>query len=265
MKLQLKTIVAAVALAVVAGHASAAIPLNNTATGTGVLFYAYDDSANTSYVQDLGLTFSSFLPSSAAASTPGTTNWSVGSNTSWSDYLASVSGDTSNTYWGVIAGSSTYAVGSSILGTHGVLSTIRVGEDISGQTSANAKSAVGTYLRNPILAINGLTPDATSGFFSASGSADNLAMNWKHNGGGKMFNVDNVIGQSSEFQYGNSMAAFSSTTYGNVAGVSTFSFDGGTLSYTVPAVPEPSSYAMMVGGLMLVGGIAARRRRNSAK
>jgi len=254
MKLQLKTILATVAL-VAAGTASAAMPLNNTATGSSLLFYAFDDVTKSSYVQDLGLTYSSFLPTATAAGV--NASYAVGSNTGWGDYLVSVGNNTSNTYWGVIAGLSANAGNSG----NGLLSTIRNGDSAVGQSAANAKGAVSGPLRNVLLGINGATSTATTGYFSDSGAGDNIANNWQHNGFGKLiFNTDNVIGATSAFQYGNSNAAFATTAYDG-----TFNFDGSNLNYAVAAVPEPSSYAMMVGGLMLVGGIAARRRRKSAK
>lgn len=253
MKLQFKSILAAVALVAVAGSASAAaMPLNNAASGSALLFYAFDDATSTSYVQDLGLTFTSFLPASLAASTPSVT--AISSNTGWSDYLASVGGDTSNTYWGVIAGLSANAGNSG----NGLMSTIRNGDSAVGQSAANAKGAVATPLRNALLGINAATTTASTGYFSDSAAGDNIANNFRHNGAGKLiFNVDNLIGATSAFQYGNSNAAFATTTY-----TGTYSFDGANLSY-VAAVPEPSSYAMMLGGLMLVGGVAARRRKSS--
>ncbi len=251
MKLQFKSILAAVALVAVAGSASAAaMPLNNAASGSALLFYAFDDVTKTSYVQDLGLTFTSFLPASVAASTGSVT--AISSNTGWSDYLTSVGGDTSNTYWGVIAGLSANAGNSG----NGFMSTIRNGDSAVGQSAANAKGAVATPLRNVLLGVNSATTTASTGYFSASAAGDNIANNFQHNGAGKLvFNTDNLIGATSAFQYGNSNAAFATTTY-----AASYTFDGSNL---VLAVPEPSSYAMMLGGLMLVGGVAARRRKSS--
>ncbi|MCC6535058.1 MAG: PEP-CTERM sorting domain-containing protein, partial [Burkholderiales bacterium] len=37
-------------------------------------------------------------------------------------------------------------------------------------------------------------------------------------------------------------------------------FDGGNVSLSVAAVPEPETYALFVAGLLLVGGYARRRR-----
>jgi hypothetical protein len=262
MKFQLKTLVAAVALVAAAGQAAAvAMPLNNTATGTSLLFYAFDDATKTSYVQDLGQTFSSFLPTATAAGA----NFSAGvsSNTGWNEYLASVGNDTANTYWGVIGGISANAASTQ----NGFMSTIRAGESSDGQTAAKAKSTVSGPLKNVLVGINGVTSTASTGFFSASAAGDNIANNFQHNGFGNLvFNTDNLIGTSSAFQYGNSNAAFAVTTYANADGNSAFSFDGANVSYAVAvaAVPEPETYAMMLAGLMLVGGIAARRR-NSAK
>jgi hypothetical protein len=42
----------------------------------------------------------------------------------------------------------------------------------------------------------------------------------------------------------------------------TFSFDAaaGTLTYQTAPIPEPSTYALMAAGMVLVGGLARRRR-----
>lgn len=258
MKLQLKTLVAAVALIAAAGQAAAAMPLPATATGSSLLFYAFDDATKTSYVQDLGQTFMSFLPTTAVAKTPSITG--ISSNTGWNDYLASVGGDTSNTYWGVVAGLTANAGNSG----NGLMSTIRIGDSADGQSAANAKGAVTGPLKLALIGINSVIANtsaapATTGYFSASAAGDNIANNFGafHTGAGKLvFRTDNLIGDSSAFLYGNSNAAFAVTTYDQK-----FTFDGSNL--ILQAVPEPSSYAMMLGGLMLVGGIAARRRKSS--
>jgi hypothetical protein len=41
---------------------------------------------------------------------------------------------------------------------------------------------------------------------------------------------------------------------------SSLSVDGGTLPPPVPSVPEPETYAMLLAGLGLIGGIARRRK-----
>ncbi|MGZ3239102.1 MAG: PEP-CTERM sorting domain-containing protein [Burkholderiaceae bacterium] len=266
MKLHLKSIIAAAALAVVAGQASAAIPLNNVGTGSGLIFYAFDDGTTgqtkESFVMDLGQTFSSFLPTAAAAG--GTFNTAISTSAAWANFVAAEGNDLSNVTWGVVAGLSANASNSG----NGLETTLRVGDSTAGQSAANVKGAVGTPLRNAILGINTATSNAAAGYFTNSGGSDNIANNFgsTHNGAGKLvFRTDNSIGTVSTFEYLNANSNAADTTYANANGNSTFSFDGNNLTYTIAAaVPEPSSYAMLLAGLMLVGGIAARRR-NSAK
>lgn len=254
MKLQLKTLVAAIALIAVAGHAAAAaapITLPATATGSDLLFYAFDDATKSSYVQDLGQTFSSFLP---AAGNNNAINVNISSSAAWASYLTSVNNNTSNTYWGVISGLKANALNSG----NGIETTLRVGNSIAGQTAANAKGAVATPMNGVMLGINGATTTPAAGYFSVSGGSDNIANNWGHNGAGKLvFNTDNAIGAISTFQYLNLGTSVVNTTFAQ-----SVSFDGTSL--VIAAVPEPSTYAMLLAGLMLVGGIASRRR-NSAK
>lgn len=50
---------------------------------------------------------------------------------------------------------------------------------------------------------------------------------------------------------------------GNAAGAGVASFNGTVLTYTVAAVPEPGSVALLMAGLGLIGFVGARRRRNT--
>lgn len=261
--MKLKLIAAAVAIAA-AGHASAAVTGVSTGSGSSLLFYAFDDATKTSYIQDLGTTFNSFLPGAVTTDQ----SWNIAASADWAAYLTSVSGNTANTTWGVIAGIKANAA----TAANGILSTVRVGDSAAGQSAAFAKGAVGTPLNNVIIGVNGATTTPASGYFSASAAGDNIANNWGHNGAGKLvFRTDNFIGDTATFQYAQLNTPVTYSTYLKTDGITpaSFTFNGTSLNYNVAVavapVPEPSSYAMLMAGMLVVAGVAAARRRNSSK
>jgi len=273
MKLQFKLIAAALALAA-AGTASAQVNgvQNANGTGTDLFFFAYDSTTKQSFVEDLGTSYVNFLPTGANAAASFTTN--IAASTAWAQYLsaettanaalASIGSQVGTTTWGVIAGDISAA-------NYGLMTTVTAGADTTGQTAPNVRGTIGTPLKSLADALNlAAYSTAQSGYFSSSTIGDNIANNFGNNGAGKLkFTVDNAIGQAANFTYWNTkVVPFAPVTYGNANGASTFNFDGTNLSYTVPsivaAVPEPSSYMMLLAGLLMVGAVVARRR-NSAK
>lgn len=272
MKFQLKTLVAAVALIGATGSAFAAIPSVGAATGSELLFYVFDGVAKKSFTLDLGQTYASFKPGTSAA----TSDFSFSMSnyaTPWNAYVASINGDFSHTTWGVVAGNSVATNN----GGKGFLTTVQAGADTSAQTSTAAQAGVASPLKVWIDDLNVKTGIAgvslSNGYFTEATTQSNITTGFGvfHTGAGKFsFILDNAIGTDSEFRTLNMFGAGGAATitqavYANANGNSKFSFDGNNLKYTVAvaAIPEPSSYAMMLAGLMLVAGVA--RRRNSSK
>jgi hypothetical protein len=271
MKFQLKTLVAAVALIGATGSAFAAIPSVNAATGSELLFYVFDGVAKKSFTLDLGQTYASFKPGTSAAASDFSFSMSNYA-TPWNAYVASIGGDFSNTTWGVVAGNNVAANN----GGKGFLTTVQAGADTSEQTSNAAQSGVGGPLKVWIDDLNVKTGIAgvnlANGYFTDKPVQANITTGFgiNHTGAGKFsFVLDNAIGTDSEFRTLNMFgsggtATITQAAYANVHGNSKFSFDGNNLKYTVAvaAIPEPSSYAMMLAGLMLVAGVARRRHLN---
>jgi hypothetical protein len=264
MKFQLKTLVAAVALIGATGSAFAAVPNVDAATGSALLFYVFDDVTKSSYVQDLGKTYASFLPASAIADQ----TFGISSHTaSWNAYLTSVSGNLGNSTWGVFAGNSVAANN----GGKGFLTTMRDGDSSAAQTSSSAQSSVAGFFKTWIAAMNVQNTNAgtslSDGYFTdiQGTNSQNIVNGVAHDGGAKLkFKTDNFVGTDSVFHHLALGTKVTDNSYANVNGVSKFSFDGNNLKYTVAvaAIPEPSSYAMMLAGLMLVAGVARRRHLN---
>lgn len=278
MKLSSRVLVAALALAA-AGSASAQLTVPQTlGSGTELMFYAYDPQAGTSFVEDLGVNYANFLPTSTAAGTGFVDNLS--SNAAWSTYLSTTlstanadgynyTSATQDTIWAVVAASSNGAANGNAYGIEGTESATYTG---SMKLTAAQQAAAKNWMNGPLtLFVNGVNgiPTATplTGYFSNSSGQDNAGQNVKNGQGALPGSLGNYVGATSSFNYYNITALNSlPTVYGNANGNSTFSFDGTKLTYSVPsqvaAVPEPSSYLMMLCGLLMVGALAVRRRNS---
>jgi hypothetical protein len=258
MKLQLK-LIAAAALIAVAGSASAKISTDYSTTGGELVFFAWDSAQGKSYQQDLGISYGSFLPGSANLSF----NISV-LGQAWTDYMASVGGTLAGTKWGVTG---IFAADSATPGQYGLLTTVAAGTTaatLNTQTTKPLVTAIDKFDAN-FKALN--NKNVNDQDISNNASFAN-AYNYKglvgNTGGGLVFKDDNAIGTKSSFEYLLLVdSAPNSRTSNTLFAGTTLAFDGTTVSAVTAAVPEPTTYAMMIAGLMLVGGIA--RRRNSAK
>lgn len=97
MKMNVKVMVAAVAMSAVTGQAYAAIA--NFATGNGELFFSVRDTAtNTSYVRDLGITMDDWIASA------GNSNHTFAADPTMTSYLNGK--DPSQFVWAIMAGDS---------------------------------------------------------------------------------------------------------------------------------------------------------------
>ena len=254
--LSIKALVAAVALVGVAGQAQADIQPGTTtqgATGSELVFYAFDDVTKTSFVQDLGVTFASFLASPTFAGI------NISSDTNWLSYLTSVGNDTTNTKWGVFATEKTSALAANGVN---ILTTARSNAPAPSTTSI-VRGIDGTFNTTFLNALQGANNNYAANlsyFVSGGTNAANWAVGLQHNLGGKVsFLTDNIIGATANFyQLSAAAAATTNATQSTIlSGPTQWSFDGTTLQ--VNAVPEPGTWAMLLAGLMMVGGIARRR------
>lgn len=260
MKLRLRLVAAVLALAA-AGSASAQVSLPVSATGSDLIFFAIDSDSKTSFVESLGQTYTSFLPNGAAAGSSFSDN--VTANANWASFISSeVAGDAIT--WGVLA----TAKGPAGIG---LMSTLNVNSSTATTTKSQISTAAGGSLSVLFGALKPANPAGlSSGYFSSSAGIDNMYQSAHSNANGALkFNYDNAIGQASVFNSfvgATSIALSPATQYGNANGAATFNFDGTTLTYNVPsvvaAVPEPSTYMMLLAGLLMVAGVVARRRNS---
>lgn len=261
MKFQVKALVAALALSAATVPAQAAI--STASTGNSSLVLTLVDSADgISSVFNLGYTYSQFSTLVSDATTNGGTfTWDIASqfgstwNTFWSTAQAS------NTSWAVYAADGT---GSGV-GARGLITT-----RANVASTNNANLALTTQLNASVtnfdeyLNANKATDSATATAGAAfAGSGKAYGSTGRINGSG--YDTTNPLDTSMYLLQllsgATTTSPITTTTLGNATGNYSFSLSSaGVLSFSVPAVPEADSYALMLVGLGVVGAVARRRK-----
>lgn len=284
LKSKLKVMLAAVTLAC-AGTALADINNGNVTTagaqfGNGELFLSvWNDSLNVSYTRDLGINLSNFLPAGTTAPVD-----SGATDFPWNPTVAPATGpgnvltpgyqlvwgadptgpsttlqtllSTSGTIWSVIAGdnvgtekrllyTSNSASVPSINDTQLFTATSNVSQHL---TAVNATSTqIGAAdPNNNYSSVN--DPSAPTSYSGNSVFAHNL--------GTLSFSTVALVGTALNFWF-EATGPAAAFAFSNANWLLT---SNGELSYTVAApVPEPGTWAMLLAGLAMVGGIARRR------
>jgi hypothetical protein len=193
--------------------------------------------------------------------TPGTSFlWHITGTNGFAAFLAGATANT-NWKWNVVAGDST--------GSQGIVDQVRYVftsnsglATILGTTTSNLNNMKGV---NPFITtgINppALNPDDSGTFLSPSagyfGTGFTDSFNGRLNG-----SISGAVGNQMPFYYitGRAASTVQGQQYANGAFFSFLQEPAGNydLVYTVP-VPEPGTFAMLVAGLLAVGGIARRR------
>ena len=265
MKFQLKALVAALAL-VAAVPASAAIDAAASGNGSMILTLL-DTVSNVSAGFDLGKNYSDFnmVASTGFAisnvTNPGTTfSWDLAGNadyaTTWANFLATSASD-ANIKYAITAGDLNQVVA---LGQTGYISTYKANG--SALTTSGLTTAVGnfdTYTANLGTLAGSNTNTVANGsalqipatpFYTAS----------KNNATGPV--VAGVLGTNlgvvQVVSSGTSFTNATQTIFGNGAYFNLSST--GALVYSVAAVPEADSWAMMMLGLGFMGFVARRKQ-----
>jgi len=269
-KFRLKAMAAAVLLAA-SGMASAQIAV--PATGNGSLtFVAYDPVALTTYSFNTGRFFQSFLPGSAVT-TPGHT-FSL-TLPSWNTFLTTAGVDASRVLWGVFAADAIFPTG--------LMTTAATAGNFLGLGRVNTanNSFIGTFqTQHNFHGTHGSSPNGFAIYqTTAAGALIDSAYGGHLFGTGNNFNgnagftVVGNIGQSlGYYLFTGSNIGVNACTAGACTrhayrdpslpaalGTATWTLtSGGELVYTAP-VPEASTYAMMLAGLLTLGFVARRR------
>jgi hypothetical protein len=281
---KLKLLAAAVGLAVVAGQAAAAIRLPGDAGGNGSELFAviYDTESKASFMKDLGLELQNFLPTPAGSgvTTPGTfIPFNITADSNWSSFLALTDG--SPTLRFMVAGADT--TGGATPGAQRFMATGGATNPFGSLTNAQVS---GNLAAAPIKFLgdnqnrgthNALTPVSDNGSSVTTddqainfGKAGTMTQNW--NGVLGSNNMTGALGESLNFYFvtrssvGGNGGPPTRDQYDNAIGPAKWTFSqaagGGdyTLTYTAP-IPEPETWALMLAGMALVGGVARRRAR----
>jgi hypothetical protein len=296
MNFKLNTLVAAVAV-VAAGAAQAQLssPGNGTTAANaanGSLTFVFVDNIGSpiSFEANLKYNLLDFLPSSTITKNnqlgaTGTIVWDFKNDTltaggsavagtyNWSSVFNPIGtgAQAAELKWGV------YAADNNSNGAQGdgpnnrnrrnLAVTLAAGTDTSAVTTAKLTSATGiinTYTN--ILNVETAPNTIGTGIGAASASSGNAYLLGGSSSPGTTLNGGIVF----EYLFANNTSAnfalltgVASNTGASVNtaydGVFNFDYAAGTLTYTVAAVPEPSTYAMLLAGLVAVGFLARRR------
>jgi hypothetical protein len=252
MKSKFKVLAAAVAFAA-AGSANATILAGSTPTGEHV-FSVWDTVAKVGYVRDLGLTQDVFNPTNAVTQT-------FAADTTLSGFLSGRNLD--NLLWNVAASET----------QGGVRLFTTVNTDPPSQANSTVRQAA-SGMANWVAQVNqqpthNSVADGSAVIPEAAGIAWPGSSSWGTNMGGQFLPNAGVVGAQLEF-WGFSATSITSPSsitpvqFKNDFGDSYWTFlSDGTLNFVVAQdlepIPEPSTWALMIAGLLGLGAVARRR------
>lgn len=248
-------VTAAIAALGMTGQAHALVNSSSTPAASGSLFlYVFEDRdinplATNSAIFDLGL--------ASAFNTTSNQTIDLSSNAAWTTYIAPIA-TRANIHWGVIGS----VVGNGGTGTK-LVTTESVGP-VSGTFNGTAINTATTNYNFEMSQVYGLS--CTSCGFSVQTTNDLASAKFDDNAGIVPATLTTGLGSSMDFfQYtstgtkASSNATKTAFAFGGDADYFTLS-DSGVLTYTVAAVPEADTYAMLLAGLGLVGYMVRRRK-----
>jgi hypothetical protein len=273
MNFKLNTLVAAILL-IAAGSANAAInngqptgnlpgTAGNGVDGTGELFLVVTDiSKGYSFVGDLGVGMNGFLGTSNTSN-----SWSLGGFTAWTPFVTAIGGNLNNATYAVYAFDNIGAT--STANNKRLLTTIAAGGDISGTNNGKLGTAIGTANATTWL-VAGVQADgynqlndhdtlANGSSYTNSPQAYSDAKIFKDLNNNLPFDTTTTASGTADFWLLGNSSSTGLALANTYQQAGQFSLSGGTLAYTVAAVPEAQTYALMLSGLGLVAFMVRRR------
>ena len=279
-------LLAVLAASMAAGQAGAVINASSTPSDPGPPLYGgggelvlgvFDAQTGKSYVRDLGVAIGSFQISSANVPTAGLYAFQPNTAANYPPLSAgSVNAAGYTVQWGAdplltanftsqeLARAQYEVLGAWSKNAFVDLTTVAPGSTVTptngdGSSMAGAidgaLSQFNTFVGMAAPAVNG------SLFSNNTASPDNVAnalgFNW---GGNSPFATGGTVGSDLSFYQivRSSSIASNPATASLFAGVWNLNVDG-VLTYSVAAIPEPGTWAMLTAGLLAVAGIARRR------
>jgi hypothetical protein len=247
MHLNLKSAMAAVALALLASTANAALPAPNSANGSDLILNIWDGNlASQGFTYDTGLSVATWNPAAAFSVT--ITN--AGVLASFND---TVNGGTTGTVWDVVGARTTGA------GAGNTFWTTVVDPTTLGAAAGDVASSIGAAVTASSTAFLAQNSNQTSQSSDAFWAGQLAA------GAGNISAVTELLGPGTQsfarYNQGlsNLVSVYAGTwalTWNAAAGSAT----SATLTWTPSAVPIPAALWLLGSGLLGVAGVGRRRQ-----